>query len=136
MRLGLPSLPQVNRMRLPLLAETGLVIAEPGERRRVRYRSRAHVARLNARGTTLAFASRAPQPEVARLKARMGWEMVPRYTITDDFDADFGVAEYYGTNAFIQGAPYLLFPRRRMYTVTSKACVAAWGSICTWTSSG
>src|ERR1700691_3991295 len=35
----------------------------------------AHVAHLNARDTTLAFASRAPQPEIARLKARMGWEM-------------------------------------------------------------
>src|SRR6185295_2122711 len=35
----------------------------------------AHVARLNARDTTLAFASRAPQPETARLKDRMEWTM-------------------------------------------------------------
>jgi predicted dithiol-disulfide oxidoreductase (DUF899 family) len=60
----------------------------------------AHLAHLNARDTTLAFASRAPQPDIERWQARMGWEM-PWYTITDDFDADFGVAEWHGTNAFI-----------------------------------
>jgi predicted dithiol-disulfide oxidoreductase (DUF899 family) len=59
----------------------------------------AHLAHLNARDTTFANVSRAPQPEIARLKARMGWEM-PWYTITDDFDADFGVDEWHGTNAF------------------------------------
>src|SRR5438552_12005128 len=47
----------------------------------------AHPAHLNARDTTLAFVSRAPQTDIARLKARMGWEM-PWYTITDSFDAD------------------------------------------------
>ena len=61
----------------------------------------AHLAHLNARDTTLAFASRAPQPDIARWKARMGWE-IPWYTITDDFDADFGVAEWHGTNAFLR----------------------------------
>src|SRR5436853_5603781 len=35
----------------------------------------AHVAHLNARDTTLVFASRAPQPDIARVKARMGWNM-------------------------------------------------------------
>ena len=35
----------------------------------------AHVAHLNARDTTLAFASRAPQADIERVKARMGWEM-------------------------------------------------------------
>ena len=56
---------------------------------------------LNARDTTLVYASRAPQPDIARLKARMGWRM-PWYTITDSFDADFGVAEYHGHNVFIR----------------------------------
>jgi predicted dithiol-disulfide oxidoreductase (DUF899 family) len=60
-----------------------------------------HLAHLHARGTTLAFVSRAPQPDIERLKARMGWSM-PWYTITDEFDADFGVAEWHGTNAFIR----------------------------------
>ena len=61
----------------------------------------AHVAHLNARDTTLAFASRAPQTDIEGLKARMGWE-IPWYTITDDFDADFDVGEWHGTNAFIR----------------------------------
>ena len=60
----------------------------------------AHPAHLNARDTTLAFASRAPQTDIARVKARMGWTM-PWYTITDGFDADFGVDEWHGTNVFI-----------------------------------
>jgi len=61
----------------------------------------AHVAHLHARDTTFAYASRAPQPDIARLKERMGWAH-PWYTITDDFDVDFGVDEWHGTNAFIR----------------------------------
>ena len=60
----------------------------------------AHPAHLNARDTTLAFVSRAPQENIARWKARMGWEVIPWYTLTDDFDKDFGVDEWHGTNAF------------------------------------
>ncbi len=61
----------------------------------------ADLAHLNARDTTLAFVSRAPQQDIERWKARMGWE-IPWFTLTDDFDADFGVAEWHGTNAFIR----------------------------------
>jgi len=61
----------------------------------------AHVAHLNARDTTLAFASRAPMADIERLKKRMGWSM-PWYTITDDFDKDFGVDEWHGTNVFFR----------------------------------
>lgn len=61
----------------------------------------AHVAHLNARGTTLAFASRAPLADIERVKERMGWTM-PWYSFSGSFDADFGVAEYHGTNAFIR----------------------------------
>ena len=60
-----------------------------------------HLAHLHTRDTTLAFASRAPQRDIERMKSRMGWAM-PWYTITDSFDADFGVAEWYGTNTFIR----------------------------------
>jgi predicted dithiol-disulfide oxidoreductase (DUF899 family) len=60
----------------------------------------AHPAHLNARDTTLVFASRAPQADIARLKARMGWEIIPWVTVTDGFDADFGVDEWHGTNVF------------------------------------
>ena len=59
----------------------------------------AHLAHLNSRDTTFANVSRAPQADIERWKARMGWE-IPWYTITDDFDADFGVDEWHGTNAF------------------------------------
>ncbi len=61
----------------------------------------AHLAHLNARDTTLAYVSRAPQPDIMRVKARMGWEM-PWYTITDSFDADFGVDEWHGHNVFFR----------------------------------
>ena len=61
-----------------------------------------HLAHLNARDTTLVYASRASQADLQRLKARMGWQHIPWYTITDDFDADFGVAEWHGHNAFIR----------------------------------
>ena len=62
----------------------------------------AHPAHLNARDTTLVFLSRAPQTDIAQLKARMGWNHIPWFTVTDDFDADFGVGEWHGTNAFIR----------------------------------
>jgi predicted dithiol-disulfide oxidoreductase (DUF899 family) len=61
----------------------------------------AHPAHLNARDTTLAFVSRAPLAEIRGLRGRMGWD-IPWYTLTDDFDADFGVDEWHGTNAFIR----------------------------------
>jgi predicted dithiol-disulfide oxidoreductase (DUF899 family) len=61
----------------------------------------SHLSHLNARDTTLAYASRAPQPDIQRLKARMEWEM-PWYTITDSFDVDFGVDQWHGHNAFIR----------------------------------
>ena len=75
----------------------------------------AHVAHLNARDTTLVFASRAPQPDIARLKARMGWEM-PWYTVTDSFDADFGVHEWHGTNAFFRAGDQVF----RTYFIKSR----------------
>ena len=60
----------------------------------------AHPAHLNARDTTLVFASRAPQENIEGNKVRMGWESIPWYTVTDDFDSDFGVGEWHGTNVF------------------------------------
>ncbi len=75
----------------------------------------AHLAHLNARETTLAFVSRAPQPDIERWKARMGWG-IPWYTLTDDFDADFGVAEWHGTNAFLRDGERIF----RTYFVNSR----------------
>jgi predicted dithiol-disulfide oxidoreductase (DUF899 family) len=60
-----------------------------------------HLAHLNARDTTLVYASRAPQKDIEGLKARMGWKM-PWYTITDSFDKDFGVDQWHGHNVFFR----------------------------------
>jgi predicted dithiol-disulfide oxidoreductase (DUF899 family) len=62
----------------------------------------AHPAHLNARDTTLAYVSRAPQAEIQGLQQRMGWELIPWYTLTDDFDKDFDVDQWHGHNAFIR----------------------------------
>jgi predicted dithiol-disulfide oxidoreductase (DUF899 family) len=76
----------------------------------------AHPAHLNARDTTLVFVSRAPQADIERLKARFGWENIPWYTVTDDFDADFDVDEWHGTNAFIRDGDKVF----RTYFVNSR----------------
>jgi predicted dithiol-disulfide oxidoreductase (DUF899 family) len=75
----------------------------------------AHLSHLNARDTTLAYASRAPQADIARLKARMGWDM-PWYTITDSFDADHGVAEWHGHNVFFRDGARVF----RTYLINSR----------------
>jgi predicted dithiol-disulfide oxidoreductase (DUF899 family) len=76
----------------------------------------AHLAHLNARDTTLVFVSRAPQPDIERAKARMGWEHIPWFTLTDDFDRDFGVDEWHGTNAFLRDGDRVF----RTYFVNSR----------------
>jgi len=70
---------------------------------------------LNARDTTLVYASRAPQADIARLKARMGWTM-PWYTITDDFDVDFGVDLWHGHNVFFRDGDRIF----RTYFINSR----------------
>jgi predicted dithiol-disulfide oxidoreductase (DUF899 family) len=75
-----------------------------------------HPAHLNARDTTLVFVSRAPQVEIEGLKERMGWQLIPWYTLTDDFDADFDVDEWHGTNAFIREGDRVF----RTYFVTAR----------------
>ena len=52
----------------------------------------------------------------------MGWEM-PWYTITDDFDADFGVDEWHGTNAFMRDGDRAF----RTYFITP-AATRRWGT--------
>jgi predicted dithiol-disulfide oxidoreductase (DUF899 family) len=76
----------------------------------------APVAHLNARDTTFVNVSRAPQAEIARWKARMGWDL-PWYTLTDEFDKDFGVDEWHGTNAFYRDDDDQVF---RTYFINSR----------------
>ncbi|MDF2744254.1 MAG: protein of unknown function thioredoxin family protein [Actinomycetia bacterium] len=85
----------------------------------------AHPAHLHARDTTLAFVSRAPQANIERWRARMGWELIPWYTLTDHFDADFGVAEYHGTNAFFRDDDDRIF---RTYFVNARGDEAMGGT--------
>jgi predicted dithiol-disulfide oxidoreductase (DUF899 family) len=77
----------------------------------------AHLSHLNQRDTTLVYASRAPQADIARLKSRMGWEMIPWYTITDSFDKDFGVDEWHGHNVFIRDEDGRIF---RTYFINNR----------------
>ena len=76
----------------------------------------AHLAHLNARDTTLAYVSRAPQADIQRLKTRMEWEM-PWYTITDSFDKDFGVDEWHGHNVFFRDSDDRIF---RTYFINNR----------------
>ncbi|HEY2835352.1 MAG TPA: DUF899 domain-containing protein [Rhizomicrobium sp.] len=76
----------------------------------------SHLSHLNARDTTLVYASRAPQADIARLKARMGWEM-PWVTITDSFDKDFGVDEWHGHNVFVRDDSGRIF---RTYLINNR----------------
>jgi predicted dithiol-disulfide oxidoreductase (DUF899 family) len=76
----------------------------------------SHLAHLNARDSTLAWVSRAPQPDIARLKARMGWSM-PWYTMTDTFDVDFGVDQWHGHNVFLRDGETIY----RTYFINNRA---------------
>jgi predicted dithiol-disulfide oxidoreductase (DUF899 family) len=76
----------------------------------------AHPAHLHARDTTLVHASRAPQSEIQDLKRRMGWDLIPWYTITDDFDKDFDVDEWHGHNVFFHDGDRIF----RTYLVQSR----------------
>ena len=91
----------------------------------------SHLSQLNARDTTLAYASRGSQENIAHLKQRMGWGNIPWYTITDDFDKDFGVDEWHGHNVFFRDENDKIF---RTYLISNRGdeAMAACGT--TWTS--
>jgi predicted dithiol-disulfide oxidoreductase (DUF899 family) len=80
----------------------------------------AHLAHLNARDTTFAHVSRAPQADIQGLKERMGWQHIPWYTITDDFDKDFGVDEWHGHNVFFRDGDRIF----RTYFVNARGAEA------------
>ena len=91
----------------------------------------SHLSHLHARNTTLAYASRGSQENIARLKQRMGWEKIPWYTITDDFDKDFGVDLWHGHNVFFRDENDKIF---RTYFINNRgdeAMLAACGATST-----
>lgn len=87
-----------------------------------------HLAHLNARDTTLVYASRGGQAELQRITQRNGWRH-PWFTILPspgiEFDVDFGVRDWHGTNAFIRDGDRVY----RTYFVDARgdeAFVATW----------
>jgi predicted dithiol-disulfide oxidoreductase (DUF899 family) len=62
----------------------------------------AHPAHLGGRDTALAFLSRSPIAQIQDLQERMGWQRIPWFELTDDWDADFDVDQWHGTNAFVR----------------------------------
>ena len=55
----------------------------------------------------------------------MGWEIIPWYTLTDDFDADFDVGEWHGTNVFYRDDDDRIF---RTYFVDGRGDEALGGT--------
>lgn len=62
----------------------------------------AHPGHLTGRDTALAFVSRSPIALIEDLKERMGWQRIPWFELTDDWDEDFDVDQWHGTNAFVR----------------------------------
>jgi predicted dithiol-disulfide oxidoreductase (DUF899 family) len=61
-----------------------------------------HLAHINARDTTFALVSTAPQPQIERLKRRMGWS-VPWYTaIGEEFQKARGTSEYFKLDVYLR----------------------------------
>jgi predicted dithiol-disulfide oxidoreductase (DUF899 family) len=62
----------------------------------------SHLAHINARDTTFAIVSRAPQQQIEEFKRRMGWSM-PWYTVVgEDFQKARGTTEYFSLDVFIR----------------------------------
>lgn len=85
-----------------------------------------HLAHLNARDTTFALVSRAPQPQIESFRRRMGWTM-PWYTaIGEEFQTACGTTEYFALDVFLREGDDVF----RTYSTTGRG-VEALGSI--WT---
>jgi predicted dithiol-disulfide oxidoreductase (DUF899 family) len=85
-----------------------------------------HLAHINARDTSFAFVSRAPQPQIERLKRRMGWE-IPWYTVIgEDFQEACGTTEYFALDVFLRDGDRVFLT----YATTGRG-VEALGSV--WT---
>ena len=61
-----------------------------------------HPAHINARDTTIAFVSTAPQSKIDAFKERMGWE-IPWYTVVgDEFQTMRGTTEYFKLDVYLR----------------------------------
>ena len=62
----------------------------------------AHLAHLNARDTTFVYVSRAPQADIERWKARMGWEQSRGTRSPTTSTPTSASDEWHGTNVFFR----------------------------------
>jgi Bacterial protein of unknown function (DUF899) len=86
----------------------------------------SRLAHLNARDTSLALVSRAPQPQIERLKSRMGWS-IPWYTVLGEgFQTACGTTEYFALDVFLREGDRVFLT----YATTGRG-VEALGSV--WT---
>ena len=61
----------------------------------------SHLAHLNARDTTLALVSRAPQSRIQAYRERMGWQ-IPWYTDTLEFQEAYDTTEWFAFDVFLR----------------------------------
>ncbi len=60
------------------------------------------LAHMNARDTSFALVSRAPQPQIERFKRRMDWT-IPWYTVVgEDFQRARGTTEYFSLDVYLR----------------------------------
>jgi predicted dithiol-disulfide oxidoreductase (DUF899 family) len=85
-----------------------------------------HLAHINARDTTFALVSTAPQPQIEAFKQRMEW-LIPWYTtIGTDFQEMRGTTEYFSLDVYLRDGDRVFLT----YATTGRG-VEALGSI--WT---
>jgi predicted dithiol-disulfide oxidoreductase (DUF899 family) len=86
----------------------------------------SELAHLNARDTSFALVSRAPQAQIEQYKQRMGWT-VPWYTVVgEDFQEACGTTEYFALDVFLRDGDRVFLT----YATTGRG-VEALGSV--WT---
>jgi predicted dithiol-disulfide oxidoreductase (DUF899 family) len=62
----------------------------------------SHLAHINARDTSVALVSRAPQEKIQAFKSRMGWE-IPWYTVIgEDFQKERGTTEWFSLDVYVR----------------------------------
>jgi predicted dithiol-disulfide oxidoreductase (DUF899 family) len=85
-----------------------------------------HLAHINARDTSFALVSTAPQPQIEAFKERMGWE-IPWYTVVgDEFQTARGTTEYFKLDVYLRDGERVFLT----YSTTGRG-VEALGSV--WT---
>jgi predicted dithiol-disulfide oxidoreductase (DUF899 family) len=84
------------------------------------------LAHMNARDTSFALVSRAPQQQLEQYKERLGWE-IPWYTVIgEDFQEKCGTTEYFALDVFLRDGDRVFLT----YATTGRG-VEALGSV--WT---